>query len=202
MTEPVRVPAVPPAHRHGEIYRSVADPATGDRTAKLYLLLGVSELVVMGVLAFFMEPPVRWLLLAFGVAGCATFALVLYPRAKQVAGAAGDDLINVIVVPSGLITRGGLQLSWQDLSALRMDVTKNAGNQGRFAMHLSLQLTEGAAVKARTTTQAQRSGFVGTDRIRVTLGAAEEAELQRVRGLLEQACASAGVPFDYTERRT
>ncbi|MBB3662877.1 MULTISPECIES: hypothetical protein [Prauserella salsuginis group] len=201
MTDPVRAPAMPPAQRHGEIYRHVADSSAQNRLATTYLYTGVFELLVMGVLAFFLEPPVRWLLLAFGVAGCAMFTLVLYPRAKRSANYAGDDLIDLIVTPSGPITRGGFQLSWRELSQFRLEVLTNMGGKGKVGMHALLVLADGAAVKARTTTEPQRSVFTG-QKIKANLGVPDKAEAERVRDLLERACAQGGVPFDYRERHS
>ncbi|MCP2255917.1 hypothetical protein LY13_004699 [Prauserella aidingensis] len=200
MTDPVRVPAMPPAQRPGEIYRYVADPGAQNRLATMYLYLGVFELMVMGGLAFFLEPPVRWVLLALGVGGFAMFRLVMSPRAKRSAAYTGDDLIELIVTPSGPITRGGFQLSWPDLSHFRLEVLTNAGGKGKVGMYAQLDLVDGT-VKERTVTEAQRSAFNGK-RIKAYLGTPERAEAERVRRLLEQACAQGGVPFDNRERRS
>ncbi|MBB3049791.1 hypothetical protein FHS23_000786 [Prauserella isguenensis] len=200
MTDPVGVPAMPPAQRPGEIYRHVADSSAQNRVAKMYLYLGVFELVVMGGVAFFLEPPVRWLLLALGVAGCAMFTLLMYPRAKRSAAYTGDDRIELIVTTAGPITRGGLQLSWRELSHFRLEILTNVGGKGKVGMHAQLDLVE-STVKERATTEAQRSAFNGK-RIKAYLGAPERAEAERVRGLLEQACARGRVPFEYRERRT
>ncbi|GAA1249648.1 hypothetical protein GCM10009676_40170 [Prauserella halophila] len=200
MPESVRVPAMPPAQRTGEIYRHVADPVANNRRANIFLYAGISELVVAGVVSMFLEPPARWLLLALGVAGCATFMLLLYPRTKQASGYAGDDLIDLIVVPSGPITRGGFQLSWRDLSAFRLEVLTNLGGQDRVGMHAYLDLVDGTAVKARTTTDPQRSVFAGANRIKADLGTPERTEVERVREVLRQACAAGGVEFTYNER--
>lgn len=201
MTDPVGVPSILPVQRPGEIYRHVADPAKQGRTPMMFLYLGLLELVTLIVLGLLVEPPGRWVLFGLGVAGFAMFILLLYPRAKRRGARAGDDLIDLIVTTSGPITCGGFQLSWRELSRFRLDVTTNVGGKGKVGMHAVLELVEPAAVEARTATHAQRSVFTGKG-VTVNLGVPEKREAERAHRLLEQACASAGVPFDYRERRT
>lgn len=211
-----------PPVRDGELFRYVSQPAAQRRTMRkslATLAFAVPLTVAMIVLAFLI-PEWWWIfgiIAAIGVLGTIIW-VAMYLGARAAANATGDDLIDLIVVPTGFFTQGGLYTPWEDVSKIEIEkvagatppegkvsvgelagykIAKHLTDLGGANVTANIHLRDAKAVMARATTKSQKlavmdfAGYIHTG-----LGLRPLEAVQPLADYLSQECARRGTPFE------
>ena len=215
----------PPALRDGELIRFLSTPKEQSAAAARYLRIVIISavvlvLAVLGTLFLPGQPPILIVVAVLGVVAVVLFA-VLFFGARKAVGLSGDDLIDLIVVPEGFITQGGLVIPWQEVKRVEVltFVPKSvrgtplmlAGaylasklNQNEGAdIAVRIHLHDCKAAIAHTTTKMQRLALIddigGKEGFaQCALGLKPADQLAPLLPILERETSAHGVPMEYT----
>lgn len=195
MSGPVPEPPV----RSGELLRHLADPrdAKGMLTvARVVLVVGAASAVAVGFMADF---PLNLILAAalIGVVIVVWFFMHRPLREQLVENSGPDALIELLVVPEGLVTHGGLDVYWREIEAVHIDEREYKGRG--ISVHVIVKLNTDA-VHDRATAN-QRLAFLSFGKkIDVQLGMLPKTSRKTTSRVLRERCERVGVPFS-SERR-
>jgi hypothetical protein len=216
----------PPA-RPNEIFRFVTQPSAQQSAARNWLIVMLFDaaIVVLALTVIFttdFSPVSLWIVAGLGTLGFLIF-LLLWTSAKTVQGWSGDDLIELLVVPEGFVTQGGLDISWDEVSKIEavkfspnapknMNRVQAAGHAVGAAITdwhgakttINIHVFDAKALIARPATKTQKlaiidqigkkGGFVATQ-----LGFRPGEEINPLLQYLREACAQRGKPFEFRE---
>ncbi|WP_261167120.1 hypothetical protein [Microbacterium sp. Marseille-Q6965] len=218
-------PAVPqPPVRDGELFRYVSQPSVQRRTMRksLTTLLVAAVLTAVMLVLMVAIPEGWWAFLIIAVIGALGVVIwgVMYLGARTAANATGDDLIDLIVVPTGFVTQGGLYTAWEEVAKVevakiarpsapqgRVSVGQRAGHAiakrltdlGGANVTVNIHLRDAKAVMARAVTKAQKlavmdfAGYIHTG-----LGLRPWVAVEPLVAHLQQECVRRGTLFEIT----
>ncbi|MFC3492756.1 hypothetical protein [Glycomyces rhizosphaerae] len=230
-TAPTPDAGVPqPPTRPNEVFRFVSQPSAMKGAAKHWLTVllldaGVTVLALTAIFTTDYSPVALWIVTALGAIGFLIF-LLLWTGARTVQGWTGDDLIDLLVVPEGFVTQGGLDISWEEVAKIeavkfspnapkKMTRAEAAGYAAGTAIvdwhgaktTVNIHVFDAKALIERPATKTQklaiidaigkREGFVATQ-----LGFRSGEEMNPLLQYLRQACAQHGKPFEFRESDT
>lgn len=216
-------PAVPqPPRRDGELFRYVTQPSAQRRVMRksLVTLLVAAALTVVAIVLMVAIPAAWWLFLILAVLGLLGSIIwgVMFFGARAASRATGDDLIDLIVLPGGFLTQGGLFTPWEEVSKIevvrttgapdpaeRRSLGEAAGQQiaqgltglGGASITVNIHVHDAKAVAARAVTPAQkRAVFDPLGYLHTGLGLRQATVLQPLIVHLQQECARRGTAFE------
>jgi hypothetical protein len=218
-----------PPLRPNEVFRFVTQPSAQQGAAKhwLTIMLLDAAIVVLALSVIFttdFSPVSLWIVAGVGTIGFLVF-LLLWISAKTVQGWSGDDLIELLVVPEGFVTQGGLDISWDEVSKIEAvkfsPQTPGKTSRAQAAGHaagaaiadwhgakttINIHVFDAKALIARPATKRQKlaiideigkkQGFVLTQ-----LGFRSGEEINPLLQYLRQACEQHGKPFEFRESK-
>ncbi|MCD0447159.1 hypothetical protein LO763_26430 [Glycomyces sp. A-F 0318] len=188
-----------PPVRSGELLRHLADPRDAKAmltVVKVVLIAGAAWAVMVGFMAAFPVDLIIIVALAGVMVGVWFF--MYRPLREQHAGDPDPDaLIELLVVPEGLVTHGGLDVRWREIEAVHVEEREHKGKG--IHVHVIVTLNTGG-VRERATGE-QRMAFVPFGgRIDVRLGMISKASRKTTSTVLREQCERVSVPFS-SERR-
>ncbi|OCG74604.1 hypothetical protein [Microbacterium sediminis] len=216
-------PDVPqPPRRDGELFRYVTQPAAQRRVMRksLLTLLFTAALTIAAIVLMVLIPDAWWLFLIFAVLGLIGSLIwgAMFFGARAASRATGDDLIDLIVLPGGFLTQGGLFTPWQEVSKIevvrttgapdpaeRRSIGEAAGQQiaqglthlGGANITVNIHVHDAKAVAARAATPSQKLAvFDSAGYLHTGLGLRQATVLQPLIVHLQQECARRGTPFE------
>jgi hypothetical protein len=218
-----------PPTRPNEVFRFVTQPSAQQAAAKhwltvMLLIAAVTVVALLAIVTTDVAPVSLWIVVGLGTLGFLIF-LLLWTGAKTVQGWSGDDLIELLVVPEGFVTQGGLDISWEEVSKIEAvkfsPKTPGKTSRAQAAGHaagaaiadwhgakttVNIHVFDAKALIARPATKRQklaiideigrRKGFVVTQ-----LGARSGEEINPLLQYLRQACEQHGKPFEFRESK-
>jgi hypothetical protein len=216
----------PPA-RPNEIFRFVTQPSAQRSAARNWLVVmllnaAVSVLALAAIVTTDFNPVRLWVVAGLAGLGFMVF-LLLWTSARTVQGWSGDDLIELLVVPDGFVTQGGLDLSWEEVSKIeavkfspkaprKVNRAEAAGRAVGTAITdwhgakttINIHVFDAKALIARPATKRQKlaiideigkkEGFVATQ-----LGFRSGEEINPLLQYLRESCLQRNKPFEFRE---
>ncbi|MEV3937348.1 hypothetical protein AB0K52_15385 [Glycomyces sp. NPDC049804] len=196
---PVSGPFPEPPVRSGELLRHLASPRDAKTmltVLKVALIAGAAWAVMVGFMAAF--PVDLIVIVALTGAMAAVWCFMYRPLREQRIGSTDPDAqIELLVVPEGLVTRGGLDVRWREIEAVHVEERESEGKGIHVHVIVSLNTDD---VRDRATA-AQRMAFIPFGRkIDVKLGMISKASRKATSTVLREQCEGVRVPFS-SERR-
>jgi hypothetical protein len=216
----------PPA-RPNEIFRFVTQPSAQRTAARNWFIVMLlnAAVTVLALTALFTTDfnPVRlWVVAGLAGLGFLVF-LLLWTSARTVQRWTGDDLIELLVVPEGFVTQGGLDISWDEVSKIeavkfspkapgktsRAQAAGHAAGAAITDWHgakttINIHVFDAKALIARPATKRQKlaiideigkkQGFVATQ-----LGFRPGEEINPLMQYLQEACRQRNKPFEFRQ---
>jgi hypothetical protein len=182
----------------------------------------VTVLALTAIFTTDFSPVSLWIVAGLGTLGFLIF-LLLWTSAKTVQGWSGDDLIELLVLPEGFVTQGGLDISWNEVSKIeavkfspnapkKMNRVEAAGYTAGTAIAdwhgakttINIHVFDAKALIKRPATKTQKlaiiGGIAGRDGFVATqLGFRSGEEINPLLQYLHQACQQRNKPFEFRE---
>ncbi|MDA1362282.1 hypothetical protein O1R50_21840 [Glycomyces luteolus] len=219
-----------PPVRPNEVFRFVTQPSAQKGAARHWLTVmlldaAVTVLAFTAIVTTDYSRVTLWVLAGLGTLGFLIF-LMLWTGARTVQGWSGDDLIDLLVLPEGFVTQGGLDISWDEVAKIeavkfspsapkKMTRAEAAGYAAGTAIvdwhgaktTINIHVFDAKALIERPATKTQklaiidaigsREGFVATQ-----LGFRSGEEMNPLLQHLRQACQQRSKPFEFRESDT
>ncbi|MGH3731085.1 MAG: hypothetical protein ACRDTU_20380 [Micromonosporaceae bacterium] len=187
-----------PPVRSGELLRHLAKPGNAKTmlTVKVGLIANVAFAVMVGYMVAF---PVNLIVIAAAIGiVIAVWFFIYRPTREQFASSTDpDSRIELLVVPEGLVTHGGLDVYWREIETVHVDEREYQGKGINVHVIVTLNTDD---VRDRATSN-QRMAFIPFGKkIDVELGMIPKATRKMTSTVLREQCERVGVPFS-SERR-
>lgn len=190
-----------PAHHSGELLRFLADPTVAEARARAGLIMLFVIPPSFLTWALMIPFPYRAVVLTIGLAvtvGC----LVDYRRTRtqRRERSVGDGPIELLLIPEGFMTRGGLEVPWHEVAAVNVEGLYREGTGIRVTVRLDLKPDTGT--RERAINGLQRAAFSSKGkRVDAELGWLGKKQRKRTLAVLQERCERVGVPYTYEQRK-
>lgn len=198
--KPVPGSAPEPPVRSGELLRHLSKPSDAKTMLKVAAVALVAAVAFTVTVGFMVAFPFNLISMVAPIGSVIAIWFLIYRPAREQLASSTDPngRIELLVVPEGLVTRGGLDVYWREIATVHVDEREFKG-KGIF-VHVIVTLNTGE-VRDRATTN-QRMAFIRFGKqIDVQVGMIPKTSRKKTSTVLREQCERVGVPFS-SQRRT